>query len=183
MKFNYVSKEITITPAMKKQAEEKLSKFDKYFTSKGEVLTTITVTQLPNRVHAVEVSMVSKGCALRAKVSTEEFYVAIDMLIAKLEGQLRKVKAQSKKNKKSNSLKAFKDINFTQIDDNDIKPAAEIVKRKKLSLAPMDVDEALCRMDALGHDFFIYLDSSTGLVNVLYGRDDETYGVIEIENH
>ena len=44
----------------------------------------------------------------------------------------------------------------------------------------MDVEEALTRMDALGHSFFIYLDSSTGLVNVLYEREDKGYGVIEI---
>lgn len=59
--------------------------------------------------------------------------------------------------------------------------AAEIVKKKKLSLAPMDLDEALTRMDALGHQFFIYLDSSTDLVNVIYERDDGTYGLIEID--
>ena len=58
---------------------------------------------------------------------------------------------------------------------------AEIVKKKKLSLAPMDVDEALTRMDALGHTFFIYLDSSTDLVNVIYERDDGTYGLIEVD--
>ena len=62
-------------------------------------------------------------------------------------------------------------------DDLDL----DIVKKKKLSLAPMDVEEALARMDALGHSFFIYLDSSTGLVNVLYQREDNGYGVIEIE--
>ncbi len=57
----------------------------------------------------------------------------------------------------------------------------EIVKRKTLALTPMDADEALARMDALGHSFFIYLDSTSGLVNVLYEREDHGYGVIEIE--
>ena len=45
----------------------------------------------------------------------------------------------------------------------------------------MDVDEALARMDALGHKFFIYLDSESGKVNVLYERDDGSYGDIEVE--
>lgn len=49
------------------------------------------------------------------------------------------------------------------------------------SLTPMDVDEALARMDALGHKFFIYLDSESGKVNVLYERDDGSYGDIEVE--
>ena len=49
------------------------------------------------------------------------------------------------------------------------------------SLTPMDVDEALARMDALGHKFFIYLDSESGKVNVLYERDDGSYGDIEDE--
>lgn len=183
MKFVYVSKEVSVTSAMKEMVEKKLGKFDHYFSSKGELQTTITVSLLPNRNLAVEVSMTKQAVSLRAKVITTDFYVAVDMLIDKLEGQLRKIKAQSKKSsKKPSPISAFKSIDFDQIGDDDA-PVSEIVKRKKLDLAPMDVEEALCRMDALGHNFFIYLDSATDLVNVLYIRDDGSYGNIEIINH
>lgn len=183
MKFVYVSKEVSVTEPMKDMVEKKLGKFDHYFSSKGELLITITLSVLPNRNLAVEISMTKQSIALRAKVISTDFYVAVDMLVDKLEGQLRKVKAQAKKSaKKPAALKAFKNIDFEQIDDEDMK-VSEIVKRKTLDLAPMDVEEALCRMDALGHNFFIYLDSSTDLVNVLYTRDDGSYGVIEIKKH
>ena len=94
---------------------------------------------------------------------------------------MRKVKTQVAKMTKHNSLSH--NLIMEQIADEEADEAAlEVVRHKTLSLAPMDMEEALARMDALGHRFFIYLDSSTGLVNVLYERDDHGYGVIEVEN-
>jgi putative sigma-54 modulation protein len=117
---------------------------------------------------------------LRAEVVHEDLYAAMDLAIDKLQGQMRKVKTQIQKSNKKNSLAA--NILMEQIAaDEEDEENFEIVRRKTLNLTPMDVDEALARMDALGHSFFIYLDSSTGLVNVLYEREDHGYGVIEIE--
>lgn len=179
MKFNYVSKEVVMTPSMKEMVEKKFSKFDKFISSNGEIKTVVTVSLLPKKIIAVEVSMTKLNVCLRAKVKAADFYAAVDMLVDKLDGQLRKLKAQAKKSNKDTPVKDYKSLDFTKIED-DVEPVKDIVKRKTLSLAPMDVDEALCRMDALGHDFFIYLDSETQLINVLYTRDDGKYGVIEI---
>lgn len=121
--------------------------------------------------------MTNGSFALRAKTINEDFYNAVDILVEKLEGQMRKVKTQLKKSSKQKSLS--ENIRLEQIEEEN--NAQEIVKRKKLSLTPMDVDEALARMDALGHKFFIYLDSESGKVNVLYERDDGSYGDIEVE--
>lgn len=68
---------------------------------------------------------------------------------------------------------------LNEYDEESFNP--NVVRRKKLSLTPMDEEEALTRMDALGHSFFIYLDSSSGLTNVIYEREDGGYGVIEID--
>ena len=149
MQFNFVSKDVALTPAMRKSVEEKLAKFDNYFSHECKAVVT----------------------------TTEDFYNAVDILVEKLEGQMRKVKTQLKKSSKQKSLS--ENIRLEQIEEEN--NAQEIVKRKKLSLTPMDVDEALARMDALGHKFFIYLDSESGKVNVLYERDDGSYGDIEVE--
>ena len=152
MKITYVSKDVNITPSMKKAVEEKLAKFDSLFRTTSEVRCVVTIAILPN-------------------------HNKLDLLVEKLNGQMRKMKTQWKKAHKTHSLSE----NLIMDDISGEEDAAEIVKKKKLSLAPMDLDEALTRMDALGHQFFIYLDSSTDLVNVIYERDDGTYGLIEID--
>lgn len=179
MKFHYVCKDVSLTPSMKLACEEKLGRFDHYFREVGGVVCTIRLEIVKDR-KSVEATIASNGFSLRAKTINDDFYNAIDVLADKLEGQMRKVKTQLSRAKKKNSLS--ENILMEQIADyQEEEDKFEIVRRKTLSLVPMDAEEALARMDALGHSFFIYLDSTTGLVNVLYEREDHGYGVIEIE--
>lgn len=179
MKFDYVCKDVTLTEAMKESCVDKFSKFERYFSSSEEVSCVVRVCIVKGKKE-VEVSMTSNGFNLRAKTLGDDFYNELDEISEKLEGQMRKVKTQVAKLNKHNSLS--KNLMMEQISDQEEDDASlEIVRHKTLSLAPMDTEEALARMDALGHRFFIYLDSSTGLVNVLYERDDHGYGVIEVE--
>ena len=114
---------------------------------------------------------------ISGKVTKSDFYEALDKAVDRLEDQMRKVKTQLDRSKKPS---LGENIRLEMLQNTDATDT-EIVRRKKLSLTPMDLDEALTRMDALGHSFFIYLDSTTGLVNVLYLREDGGYGCIEIK--
>lgn len=179
MKFQYVCKDVRLTPSMKDSCESKFGKFEHYFRSSGEVNCVVTITVVQGK-KSVEAAITTEGFTLRARAIDDDFYVAVDLLCEKLERQMRKAKTQLEKANKKQSL--CDNILMEQIaEDQEEDDNFEIVKRKKLSLAPMDVDEALARMDALGHSFFIYLDSSTDHVNVLYEREDHGYGLIEIE--
>ena len=51
-----------------------------------------------------------------------------------------------------------------------------------LQQIPMSIEEAAIRMEALGHDFFVYLDAEDERISVLYTRKDGGYGVIQAEN-
>ncbi len=179
MKFDYVCKDVALTDAMKEACVDKLQRFERYFKAEEEVSCVVRVRIVKDKKE-VEVSMSANGFDLRAKSLGDDFYNELDLIAEKLEGQMRKVKTQLAKTTRHNSLS--RNLMMEQIaDDKEDEDAFEIVRHKTLSLAPMDMDEALARMDALGHRFFIYLDSSTGLVNVLYERDDHGYGVIEVE--
>lgn len=57
----------------------------------------------------------------------------------------------------------------------------KIVKSKKFGIKPMDPEEACVQMDMLGHNFFVFLNSETDEVNVVYKRKGNTYGLIEPE--
>ncbi|MCF0112397.1 MAG: sigma 54 modulation/S30EA ribosomal C-terminal domain-containing protein, partial [Bacilli bacterium] len=58
----------------------------------------------------------------------------------------------------------------------------EVVRTKTIHLDPMNIDEAITRMEAIGHDFFLYLDVDDDEIAVVYKRDDGGYGVIQADN-
>lgn len=180
MKFQFVCKDVELTKAMKESCEEKLAKFERYLKVEGEPNCVVTILIRPNKVKSVEAALNVNGVFLRAQAKDQDFYNAVDMVVEKLEGQMRKVKTQLAKSTKNHSLSQNFYLDQIIAEEKE-KDELEIVRKKSLTLTPMDQEEALARMDALGHSFFIYLDSSTGLVNVLYEREDHGYGVIEIE--
>ena len=52
---------------------------------------------------------------------------------------------------------------------------------KKFAIKPMDPEEACVQMDMLGHSFYVFRNSETEEVNVVYRRRNGTYGLIEPE--
>ena len=46
----------------------------------------------------------------------------------------------------------------------------------------MSIEEAITRMEALGHPFFMYLDEEDDRISTVYVRNDGGYGVIQAEN-
>jgi putative sigma-54 modulation protein len=55
----------------------------------------------------------------------------------------------------------------------------KVVKTKKFQLAPMTVDEAIVQMEMLEHTFFLFLNTETDTVNLVYKREDKDYGLLE----
>lgn len=56
-----------------------------------------------------------------------------------------------------------------------------IIRSKKFAMKPMDPEEACVQMELLGHNFFVFRNSETEEVNVVYKRKGNTYGLIEPE--
>ncbi len=106
------------------------------------------------------------------------------MVVEKLERQIRKYKTKvNRKFREEGSLRSqWKDTgikNGTAEESEDDSP--EVVRIKRFSLKPMDVEEAILQMDMLGHSFFVFSNADTNRVNVVYRRRDGLYGLIEPE--
>ncbi len=50
---------------------------------------------------------------------------------------------------------------------------------KKFEIVPMTVDEAILQMNLLSHEFYLFRNAETGILNVVYKRKENDYGVIE----
>lgn len=166
---------IKITDAMKDYVEEKLHKLDKYIENNDSVKATIVV-KIKDHRQKVEVTIPLKSFILRAEEEQEDFYAAVDYIIDKLERQIRKNKTrlESKLNKTN------KEFIFPELD-YEKEEVATIVKRKKIEVKPMDEEEAMLQLELLGHQFYLYKDSTTNQATVIYKRKDGGYGIIESE--
>lgn len=175
MKVKVNGKNIEITNALRDIVEKKLSKLDRYF--KPEVEANILLSVNKNN-HNIEVTIPFNGVILRAEESSDDMYVSLDLVLDKVERQIRKQKTRMERRIHGDSLiyHLIPEYNFE--DDKD---EAKIVKTKKFAMKPMSAEEAVLQMDLLGHSFFVYTDADTSEVNVVYKRKDGNYGLIEPE--
>lgn len=160
------------TDSIKEYIESKLDKLDKYFNT--DDLTATVVTKKEGRTQKIEVTIPTNSFTLRNECVDNDLYAAIDIVVDKLERQIRKNK--DKINKKQNKTIIS---DFDYLLEDEFQDEEKIVKRKKLELKPIDEEEAIIEMEMLGHSFFVYRDVDTNEICVLYKRKQGNYGIIE----
>jgi len=175
MKYIFNGKNTNITPALREQAIKKLNRIEKFFKQDTECHLTFTVEKSR---HIFEVTIMSKGLFIRAEETTDDMYASIDMVIDKLERQIRKNKTKLGKRIRQESV--IPD-NFQISEDIEEEQTFKIMKSKRFAIKPMSVEEAILQMNLLGHNFFVFSNGETEEVNVVYRRKDGNYGLIEPE--
>ena len=55
----------------------------------------------------------------------------------------------------------------------------QLVRVKEIELTPMTEEQALVQTDLIGHDFYVFENAVTGLINVVYHRKNGGYGIIK----
>ena len=158
------------------KVSEKLSKLDKYFIVSENVEAKVLVRTYPYG-QKIEVTIPTEYVLLRAEVVDQDLYNAIDLVIDKLEGQIRKYKTRLNRKSKDNKL-AF---NLASIEPLDDEEEDVLVKTKTITPKPMDMEEAIMQMELIGHSFFVYRDTETDAISIVYRRNDGDYGLIETE--
>ena len=176
MKITLRGKNIEITEAIEEKVSEKLSKFDKYFIVSENVEAKVLVRTYPYG-QKIEVTIPTEYVLLRAEVVDQDLYNAIDLVIDKLEGQIRKYKTRLNRKSKDNKL-AF---NLASIEPLEDEEEDVLVKTKTITPKPMDMEEAIMQMELIGHSFFVYRDTETDAISIVYRRNDGNYGLIETE--
>lgn len=170
MKYNIRGNKIDVTEAIDDYLKTKLSKVEKYFDDDVEAKAIISTK---GREQKVEVTIWSGKYNVRAEEANEDLYAAIDLVVDKLERQLKKYKD------KLNSKKAIKEEYVPAIEDYFEDEDQVVVRRKEVFLKPIDEEEAITQMELLGHSFFVFKNVETEKINVVYKRKDGDYGIIE----
>ena len=100
MKYNIHGSKVKVTPSIKTYIEEKLGKLDKYFENPDSI-TAKVVVRVRGLEQIVEVTIPVKGITIRNEESNSDLYAAIDLVVDKLERQIRKNKTRIKKKVKT----------------------------------------------------------------------------------
>ena len=175
MKIDIIGRNYEVSERLKEITDKKLAKLDKYFDgadTKAKVCFKKEAQSL-----TTEVMLDYAGKLVRATASGDNFYDNLDVVLPKLEGQIRKHRTRFDKHQKN---AAFREAAVYETADRE-QAKSNLVKEKNFKLTPMTVEEAMDEMELLGHSFYVFLEAKTNTVQVLYLRKDGDLGLIEPE--
>lgn len=179
MKYNIRGENIEVTSAIREYVEKKISKLERYFDTPPATDVHVNLS-VYNDEQRIEVTIPMTDLLLRGEEQHLDLYAAIDLVVDKLERQIRKYK--TKVNRKFRQKGGAKHV-FAELEkearEEEESDEIEIVRTKRFDLKPMDSEEAVLQMDMLGHAFYVFENASSGETNVVYRRKDGRYGLIE----
>ena len=174
MQTSVTFKNLDPSEPLKAYVGEKLNRFDKYLYNPAEANVVLSVEKFR---HMAEINIIGDRLNINGKEETDDMYSAIDMVLDKLEKQIKKNKQKIRKHR-SGAKGRPKDYPGEDTEFIDENPAGEILVRN-IEYKPMDVEEAIMQMNLVNDSFLVFTNSRTDKVNVLYSRKDGHYGLIQ----
>lgn len=187
MKLLIQGNNITITDAINDYVQQKLEKAVRHFqniTTKVDVHLSVGRNSRTNNKHKAEVTVYANGTVIRAQEGSENLYASIDMVSDKIARQLRKYKEKQLAKKtnaqvKTGNIVAEEPVKTDLIGDRAPELPSEVVRMKYFAMPPMSIEQALEQLQLVDHDFYMFRNSATNEINVIYMRNHGGYGVIQ----
>ena len=170
MKFVYSGKDV-VSDSLKARTEKKLSKLERYFNQEPESI--VRFKQQRGGRNIAEITMTVSGVVLRAEEDSNDMYLSIDRAVDKLESQIRRYRTKMDKHLREARAEAPETVEPVYEEAK-----YDVVRVKRFSIKPMDVEDAITQMELLGHNFFLFMNAETETMSVLYRRNDGTYGLL-----
>lgn len=170
MKITVIGRKCTPRDSFKQRAEKRLAKVEKFFSDEAEAKITATVEK---NEQIVEVTIYHEGIFFRSQERAANMNDALDRCADSIVRQIRKNKTKVGKKLRQAAFEEYEVVEpFEPEDDYDV------VRSKTITLKPQSIDEAILQMNLLDHQFYVFLDSTSYKVCVVYARKDGGYGVI-----
>ncbi len=173
MKIKITGKGMNVSDYLRGVVLKKAEKLGRYFKPETEMSVMLTIEK--NRQIA-EVTVPIDGILLRTEEATGDMYSSIDAMLKKLERKIRKHRTKLERRLHEDAFKHETAV-YEHMEEEEETP--RLVRNKKFSMKPMDIEEAMMQMELIGHSFFVFKNAETNDVNVLYLRTDGNYGLIE----
>ena len=174
MQTSVTFKNLEPSEHLKSYVTEKLNRFDKLLDNPAEAGVVLVVEK---HRHIAEVNITGDRMSINGKEETGDMYSAIDMVLDKLEKQLKRSKQKIRERRASakGQTRTIREETSRMAEEE---PARE-VKIESLEYKPMDVEEAVLQMDLTDQGFLVFTNARSSQINVLYRRKDGHYGLIQ----
>jgi putative sigma-54 modulation protein len=190
MQLSVTFRHMDSTDALRDYAREKVERIRKYFPDPIKAHVVLVCDRGYNHTADVMITL-HNGLVIKGVETTEDMYSSIDLVMAKIERQVRRYKEKIRSHKGAEGLHGQREIIHSVLAEpepegqvvagNGHGPAAEpqIMKKSKFFAKPLTPNEAVMQMNLLGNDFLVFTNAASHEVNVVYRRGDGTYGLIE----
>ncbi len=173
-------KNIDVPDRTREYAERKMARLERFLDDRSDALVELSVEKHRSAADSriVEVTLVIDGEPLRGRAAGPTHEAGIDEVVDKIER--RAVDFREKPRSHRVRPPEEKEL-LRRIADGTADEARDrrVVKTKRFAIEPMFEEDAIERMDDLGHDFFVFVNAETERIAVLYRRNDGAYGLIE----
>jgi putative sigma-54 modulation protein len=158
--------------ALKAYVSDKLDRFDRYLSGAAEASVVLKVEKFR---HIAEIHLTGDRLGITGTEETDDMYSAIDMVLDKLEKQIKKSKQKYRAGRSSATIKGEASMELPYESMDEVEKEIRIVD---IEYKPMDVEEAIMQMNLSDDYFFVFTNARSDRVNVLYRRSDGHYGLI-----
>jgi putative sigma-54 modulation protein len=175
MQLSVTFRRMEASEALRNYVQDKTSKLTKYIDKPLESQVTLSMERFR---HIADVVINADGIRIAGQEAHEDMYAAIDLVMDKIERQVKKYREKIRKHKPSQAkaLTWRRDIYSEESFDEDSEPL--VVRTDSYFVKPMSVEEAAMQMDLSHQEFLVFSNASTQSINVLYRRKDGHYGLI-----
>lgn len=184
MRVSITGRHMEMTDALKAYIENGLNKLSAHF---DKVIDADVILDIEKRRHIAEVNLHANGVRIHGKEASPDMYASVDAVLTKLEKQIRKYKDRINRHQPriDRGARDYEHAIITMesetgpSDTNGSSANHKVVHREQLPMKPLSVDEAIMQLELLDEPFLVFSNADTSKVNVLYAREDGTYGLIE----
>jgi len=166
-------RKVTLKQSFLDMVEKRMAKFDKYFDSDAEAAITVTVE---GSRQTVEITVRTRVFIFRAERTGQDMEQAFNEAADLIDKQIvrNKSKLGSRIKRQEPGASGMDAGDYSDVVDEEYR----VVREKRFALKPMSVEEAILQMNMLQHSFFVFLNSDSSAVNVVYRRVDDNYGLL-----
>lgn len=181
MQLSVTFRHMEPSDALKEYARDKISRIEKLLDSALEANVVLSIQKFR---HTADVTVLADGLKINGQEQTEDMYSAIDMVVDKLERQVKRSREKIK-SRKSNKRGKSKEEQREELAARPVEPEEEtegrpsIIRSRQIFAKPMDVDEAVMQLDLSADPFLVFTNSVTEKINVVVRREDGDYELIE----
>ena len=176
MEISFTFRHMEPSTELRSYVEEKVYKVKKYFDSPVEAHIVLKIEKFR---HIADMTISIDGNKIKAVDESGDMYSAIDQAMDKIEEQLRRLMSRKKEYRLENIKGTDLLINGVETQEGQAESGPTIIKAERVDIKPMDINEAAMQMDMSKRNFFVFSNSKSKSINIMYKRNDGNLGLIE----